>query len=303
MIDGVQRCPNLTPAVFKESLTFRACEGDVLLSAFPLSGAKWVQYIIQLILKHGEPIASNQEFVQGVRSIDHTNAREWKSPLPMRLYSTRLPLRRDTMNPEAKYICVARNPWDSCVSFFHRVTDLSVYRFQDGTFEEFFDSFLEDSFGLETYIDVVAEGYALKGEPNVFFVTYEELHKDAKTVVLRLASFLGERYAKALEGNAAMLRSVLDLSTAESMRDVLVVTMRAKGDGSSVNSKSGYRGDKSKYTLVRNAQVGEWKEYMTPNHLRRLEAKIRQAGDRAAFMELWEDIAAEASSIAGSLPK
>lgn len=302
VIDGVQRCPNLTPAVFRESLTYRAREGDVILSSFPLAGAKWVQYLIQLIFKHGEPIRSYEEFARGVRSIDHTNAREWKSVLPMRLFSTRMPLQRDMMNPEAKYVCVVRNPWDSCVSFFHRVTDLSNYRFQDGTFDEFFDSYLEDSFGLQSYIDVVAEGYALKDEPNVFFVTYEELHKDTRAIVLRLSYFLGEQYAGALKGDTSLLEKILEQSTADRMRDVMVVTMRPKPDGSTVTSKTGYRGDHSRYTMVRSARVGEWKEYMSPHHLRRLEAKLRQAGQKAAFMSLWEAIRAETAGVSGSDP-
>lgn len=302
LIDGVQRCPNLTPAVFRESLTFKAREGDVLVSWYPMAGGKWVQYIIALILKQGEPITSYEELARGVRSIDHTNAREWKSALPMRLFSTRMPLRRDLMNPEAKYVCIARNPWDSCVSFYHRVSDLSNYRFQEGTFDEFFDSFLEDSFGLENFLDVVAEGYVLKDEPNVFFVTYEELHKNTQAVVVRLARFLGEQYSTALEGDASLLQKILDQSTGEHMRDVMVVSMRPKPDGSTVNSKTGYRGDKSKYSMVRSGRIGEWKEYMGPHHLQRLEAQLRQAGDKASFMELWEDIRAEAAGVSGERP-
>ncbi|XP_077534738.1 sulfotransferase 1C4-like [Haemaphysalis longicornis] len=238
VIDGVQRCPNLTVAVFSESLTFRACPGDVLLSSYPMAGGKWVNCIIQLILNHGQPIATFEEFARGVRSLV-------KSPLPMRLFSTGMPPQQDTMNSGSMYVCVVRNPWDSCVSLYRMVADMSNYRFQDGTFHEFFDSFLEDSFGFQTYLDVVAEGFALKDLPNVLFATYEDLQKDAETVVLGLARFLDERYAVGWEGNASLLGIILELSSALRMKDVTVATMRRKADRIAVSSKAGYRGDKS----------------------------------------------------------
>ncbi|KAH9378106.1 hypothetical protein HPB48_000199 [Haemaphysalis longicornis] len=226
VIDGVQRCPNLSLPVFSESLMFRACPGDVLLSSYPMAGGKWVNCIIQLILKHGEPIATFEQFARGVRSLDHTNDREWESPLPMRLFSTGMPAQRDTMNSGSKYVCVVRNPWDSCVSLYRMVADMSNYRFLDGTFHEFFGSFLEDSFGFQTYLDVVAEGFALKDEPNVLFAAYEDLQKDAETVGLGLARFLNERYAVGWEGNASLLGIILELSSALRMKDVTVATMR-----------------------------------------------------------------------------
>ncbi|KAL3257038.1 hypothetical protein MRX96_046545 [Rhipicephalus microplus] len=67
----------------------------------------------------------------------------WKPSLPLCLFATHLPLRKDSMNQDAKYVYVARNPWDMCVSDFHHTSSLDVYRFRSGTFEEFFDAFLE----------------------------------------------------------------------------------------------------------------------------------------------------------------
>ncbi|KAL1447229.1 hypothetical protein MTO96_044348, partial [Rhipicephalus appendiculatus] len=76
------------------------------------------------------------------------------------------------------YVYVARNPWDVCVSLFHMVTNISIFRFEDGTFDEFFEWFLDRDFGYGSYFDHVAAGYALKDKSNVLFLTYEQLKRE-----------------------------------------------------------------------------------------------------------------------------
>ncbi|KAH7959297.1 hypothetical protein HPB49_010142 [Dermacentor silvarum] len=171
IIDGVPRCAWLTPELFQKGLSFRAADGDVVQSTFPKSATHWIQYITQLIINGGEHIDTYHDFVCNYRAIEYMDFADWKPVLPVRLLMTHLPLYRETMNEKSKYIYVARNPWDVCVSLFHMVTDLSVYQFQDGTFEEFFEAFVEGDVGYGSYFEHVAAGYALKNEPNVFFAT------------------------------------------------------------------------------------------------------------------------------------
>lgn len=298
MVDGVQRCPNLSIDIFEENKHFKARDGDLVQCSYPMCGTYWINYITILILRRGEPLSSANDLNKCVRSIDHVkNVHLWEPDfLSKRMLITRVSLRREAMNPAAKYICVARNPWDVCVSFYHRATDLSPYRFQDGTFDEFFDSFLEDSFGLRGYIDVVGANYALRNEPNVFFVTYEELKMNTRDVVLRLAGFLGQTYREQLEMDESLLEKILNLSSPEVMRDLMVVAMRQKEGGDVVNSKTGYKGDMKKFCVVRKAAVGQWKEYLSPDKLARIEAKIQEAGETASFMQMWNGIRAEAFS-------
>ncbi|XP_077535492.1 3-alpha-hydroxysteroid sulfotransferase-like [Haemaphysalis longicornis] len=303
LIDGVPRGANFNPEVFRESLKFRARPGDVLQSTYPKCGTKWVQYITQLILREGEPIRDYDDYFRNIRSVEYTNDREWKAALPLRTYLTHLPLRPEMMDDGAKYVYVARNPWDVCVSFYDMVSDLSVYRFQDGTFEEFFEAFLAGDFGFGSYFEHVASAYAMRERPNVFFFTYEELKGNTRDTVLRLAQFLGERYGR-LFGDASngMLDTLLERSSADQMRSVMVVRMEkdetsgwyAQVKQNNVTSKRGYQGDGNKYTVVNKGRVGGWKEMFTADQLRRLEAKIVEEGEKASFMALWESMRAEA---------
>ncbi|KAL1474883.1 hypothetical protein MTO96_037690 [Rhipicephalus appendiculatus] len=281
---------------------FALPRGDVVQSTYPKSGTHWMQYITQLILNGAKPITSYEELTRNFRAIEYMDTEGWVSPMPARLFTTHLPLNRDAINEEAKYIYVARNPWDVCVSQFRMTKDLSTSKFEDGTFEEFFEPFIEGDLGYGSYFDHVASGYALKEEQNVFFVTYEDLKRDTKGEVLRLASFLGESYGEVLRNDSQMLENIVELSKPEHMRKFIVVNLNANESQEwndllvkkKITSKEGYYGDKSKYAVVKEAKVGGWKEYFTPDLLARFEKKIQEEGDKASFMELWEDIRKEA---------
>ncbi|KAK8765573.1 hypothetical protein V5799_031817 [Amblyomma americanum] len=177
IIDGVPRCPFLDLEIFRKNYSFRAAKGDVVLSTYPKSGTNGMQYIIQLIVK-GCVQMNCAEFTRDVRSIENMHCANWKPTLLLRTFITHLSLRPETMNEEAKYVYVPRNPWDVCVSMFRLLTHVSIYRFQDGKLEDFFEAFIESDLGYGDYFDHVASGYALKHEPNVFFGTYEELKMD-----------------------------------------------------------------------------------------------------------------------------
>lgn len=308
VIDGIPRCVGADPDSLRKALKFRAGAGDVVQSTYPKSGTNWVQYITQLILKGGDAVLSFEEYSSNYRPLEYVNFEDWKSPLPLRTFITHLPLSRDSITEQGKYVYVARNPWDVCVSFFHMATNLSTHKFQDGTFEEFVDAFLAGDFGYGDYFEHVASGYALKNEPNVFFVTYEQLKSDTRGVVLRLAHFFGERYGKALEDDEGLLEKLLERSTPDYMRSIVVVDFSGNPNEDwnemisrlQTTCKEGYEGDANKYALVRKAKVGGWKEYFTPELLRRMEAKIRQAEKTSSFMELWADIRKEAVQAAQS---
>ncbi|KAH9378081.1 hypothetical protein HPB48_006643 [Haemaphysalis longicornis] len=308
MIDGELVCPWLDPATYRKNRFFRAADGDLMQSTHPKCGTHVVQYITQLILKGGDRIETYSDFTSNTRVVEYMQSGDWTPTLPVRTLYTHRPLFRETMNPAAKYVFVARNPWDCCVSQFQMITNMSVYRFQDATFEEFVDAFLAGEVGYGSYFDHMSLGYDLKDEPNVFFMTYEELLKDKRGMVLKLAHFIGEKYGKALEDDEEKLENVLKWSKPEHMRKVIVFDFKRNDDLGSegwddlfertrVTCKHGYEGDETKYALVQKCKVGGWKELFTPALLARFEKKIQDEGDNAAFMELWQDMREEAKAI------
>ncbi|KAL1468953.1 hypothetical protein MTO96_041141 [Rhipicephalus appendiculatus] len=65
IIDGVPRNLMIRPDALPKVLQFRALAGDLVQSTFPKSGTHWMMYIVQLILRDAEPMASYEEFHKG----------------------------------------------------------------------------------------------------------------------------------------------------------------------------------------------------------------------------------------------
>ncbi|KAH9378363.1 hypothetical protein HPB48_010655 [Haemaphysalis longicornis] len=308
VIDGVQADPHCDPVLFREAMNYRAQMGDIVQFTYPKSGTHWVAYIIQLILSRGQPVATYEDFTANVRYMGIVDFKRWKPTLPFRLFITHQPPCQQQMNDEAKYVYVARNPWDVCVSFFHMATNVAGYRFQDGMFAEFLDAFLAGECGNGSYFDHIAFGYALKDKPNVLFVTYEELHADLRSAVLRLADFLGKEYSRDMKENEELLRTILERCTAEYMRPVLVINYRENRNPEwqeallrvKANCRDGHGGDATKYSYVREGKVGAWKDHFNAEQLRLMEEKIRQE-ERASSVidQLWGGIREEAAAMSG----
>ncbi|XP_050022726.1 sulfotransferase 1B1-like [Dermacentor andersoni] len=306
IIDGIPRSPNCDPDLLRAALEFRAQKGDLVLSTYPKSGTHWMMYIIQLILKEGEPVSSFDEFMHNLRVLGVVEFDTWKPTLPLRLFATHLPLSTTTMNKDAKYVYVARNPWDLCVSSFHMITTFDIYRFRDGTFEELFDAFLEgDCAGQGSYFDHVASGYALRDQPNLFFVTYEELKTDTRSVILRLARFLGDDYGDKLEKQEELMQDIVDRCASENMKHILAPESQGHADrdwyneterSMSANSRISVENSKQ-FSYVRKGDVGGWQRYFTRDQLRRLEARIKQLEEHSRVMDLWMDTRAAALKI------
>ncbi|XP_037276075.1 sulfotransferase 2B1 isoform X1 [Rhipicephalus microplus] len=303
IIDGVPRCPFMTAESLRQGLGFVACKGDLLQVSYPRSGTHWVQYITQLILKEGEPVDTYEQFMEGAKFIEYfSGIDDCKPGTLVRTLCTHLPLRKEKLNPEAKYVYVARNPWDVCVSLYHHERNISAFRFEEGAFDDFLEVFLTGELGYGFYFDHVKAGYALKDEPNVFFVTYEELTRDTRGTIIRLARFIGERYGEILEQvGEERLNEILKRSSARNMKDIMVFNLRENPDPGlqkrlkelNAFSKAAHKGDVKRHEVLRKAEIGGWKEHFSPEQLQRMEATIKEMTRGSDVMDLWKDIRQE----------
>ncbi|KAK8757248.1 hypothetical protein V5799_000050 [Amblyomma americanum] len=306
LIDGIPRDVHYNAELWRDGLKFIPEKGDLVVLSYPKAGTHWILYIVQLILKRGQPVSSNEEFRENMRYLGAAELKGWTPRLPLRLLQTHLLPRKESISADAKYIYIVRNPWDVAASFFNMVTSMSIYHFQDGSFEEFLDAFLSnDVAGHGNYFDHLVSGHDIKDEPNVFFVCYEDLIEDTQGTILKLARFLGEDYANELQENEQLLQKLLERCAAENMREVMVenfdvISVPGLNDlKENITCKDGYNGDSSKYCLVRKAKVGSWKEYFSPEQLRRMEAAIRRTEEISPAMDLWRSMRGEAVAASG----
>ncbi|KAH7959652.1 hypothetical protein HPB49_012766 [Dermacentor silvarum] len=112
LIDGIPRDPKYDAELFRSSLDFRARSQDLVLFTYPKSGTNWLMCIIQCILNGGEGVRMSEELTDNMRFLGSMDFEEWQPGLPLCLLVTHLSPRRNTMNKQAKYVYLARNPYE-----------------------------------------------------------------------------------------------------------------------------------------------------------------------------------------------
>ncbi|CAN8009840.1 unnamed protein product [Ixodes pacificus] len=295
LIDGIRRSPFLKPSVVREALKYRPRDGDIVLVTYAKGGSHWTQRIIQLLLDRGDGASTYSDFVRRTPVLEYHGAAVVDDMPPPRFFRTHLQLLRHNFNDKAKYVYVARNPWDTCVSLYHYTRRLPKHQFEDGAFDDFFEAFVTGELGYGEYFDHVLHGYARKDDPNVFFSTYEELKADAPGMVLKLAYFLGEEYGTMLEGSEETFREVLMKSSFEFMSRVLQpreeefsAVFESSFSLAEKLSSSGPEGSKEDdFRLFRKGKVNDWEELFSPDHIQRMQARIDQMTEGTDLMSLW----------------
>ncbi|KAH6926204.1 hypothetical protein HPB50_015816 [Hyalomma asiaticum] len=92
---------------------------------------------------------------------------------------------------EAKYVYIAGNPYDTCVSFYYRTKDIPFYQFRGKSFGEFLELFLQGRVEYGDYLENVVAWYKHANDSSILFLTYEELKKDTPLSVHKIAAFMG----------------------------------------------------------------------------------------------------------------
>ncbi|CAN8004851.1 unnamed protein product, partial [Ixodes hexagonus] len=263
--------------------------------SFPRSGSHWLQQILQLILRKGESASSYLEFTRQSPYLENRVPEGMESPRLLRTHSS---MDRIQLNSKAKYLYVARNPWDCCVSCYHFVREIPACQFQDGSFDDFLDAFLEGQSSFGDYFDHVISGYKRRKEPNVFFITYEELQKDIECSVLRLARFLGEDYEQTLKDHRDILQSILEKSSTVFMKNLMRTNPKEMRKAllelpgtlaPSEESTEENRNDSTVVNILRQGTVGDWRKYFSEDGMKKMRAKIDEKTRESDFMTLWGD--------------
>jgi len=160
---------------------------DVFIVTHPRSGTTWMQMILYQLTTDGSMdfphIAEYCPWFE--RSVRSATAFETR-PSP-RLFKSHLPHPKIPKGP-CRYIYVARNGKDVAVSQYHLDR---TYNGFEGTFDEFFERFLKGKTSFGSWFDHVKGWWRHRNDPNVLFLTYEELSRDLEGCVRLVADFIG----------------------------------------------------------------------------------------------------------------
>ncbi|GBN77502.1 Sulfotransferase 1C2, partial [Araneus ventricosus] len=165
---------------------------------------------------------------------------------------------------QAKYIYVARNPKDCCVSYFHHTKNLPQHGFK-GDFDEYFELFLSGKVDYGDYFDHLMEWYEHRNDPNVLFMTYEQIQEDTETSVLKMASFIDdEKYAEPLRKDRQILNNILEFSSFQYMKEAAKkrIDVIASMTDDEIQNSDLPDGEKRRYSRIRQ-EVANRKELNT----------------------------------------
>ena len=206
-VDGVI-VPRMTPGRREELKAYPLRSGDVFIATYPRSGTTWTQHIVRLLRSGGVDDGTVLDVAVpwlDVLGADYGNALRYdiKSadllPSPRSL-KTHLPYDLVPGGPPhttpAKYIYVARNPKDVCVSYWHFTrSQVSTYvpGVEDLPWEQHVRHFL-DSTGIPGrfggWFDHVCQWWEHRTEPNILFLKYEDMKREPRKKIEAIAEFI-----------------------------------------------------------------------------------------------------------------
>ncbi|HBE20437.1 MAG TPA: sulfotransferase [Cyanobacteria bacterium UBA11149] len=263
-------------ACFESGLNYTPQSGDNFIVTYPKCGTTWAQHIVWMLQNDGQALPLGKNINLEVPHLEEVGA-EFVAAIPSpRFIKTHLPYSFTPYSPDAKYIYIARNPFDCVVSFYYHTQGfVKHYDFADGTFDEFFELFIEGEVDWGDYFDHLLSWYEHRHQPNILFTTYEAMKKDPKQQIIEMAKFLGNSYLEKVK-NLEILHSILEHTSFTKMS-------QEQSRWSSLRSPE-------MTPFIRKGEIGDWQNHFSQNQVARLTDKFRKKTAGIGIENLWPEL-------------
>jgi hypothetical protein len=263
---------------FESGQRYQASRGDTFVVSYPKCGTTWVQYIVYLLEQGGRPLAAGQRLDDVFPHLEEVGAERVRELPQPRLIKTHLAFERTPWSAQAKYVYVARNPFDCAVSFYHHTRGfVRHYDFAHGEWDAFFECFVRGEVDFGDYFDHLLSWWPRRAEPNVLFLTYERMLAAPAAAVQAIAVFLGGRAADLVRAPQRLEGVVRDSDFAHMRRDQERWSSARPADMPA---------------FVRKGVSGDWRSHFSAEQARRLAEKFRARTAATGIEELWPELAA-----------
>ncbi|KAI8032130.1 Cytosolic sulfotransferase 5 [Camellia lanceoleosa] len=214
---------------------FESRDDDIFLTSSIKIGTTWLKALCFSIIhgrknvdvkvdeeeedKEDDPLVKNtpSSCVQTIENeVYMTNPTPDLSGMPSpRLFHTHFPysaLPDSIKNSECKIVYITRNPKDTMVSMWHFFNSVRTPEQGPYPFDRAFESFCDGLYPFGPFFDHVLVYWeaSLKKSDKILFLRYEEIKRDPKGLVKRLASFLGRPFVNEEEVEKVLRRCSLD---------------------------------------------------------------------------------------------
>ncbi|KAG0415848.1 hypothetical protein HPB47_006989 [Ixodes persulcatus] len=301
-IEGLYLSYYFPDAHVRSTLAYKPQPGDVFIVSYPKCGTTWTQNLVLHIFSGGISPRDRDEFQAKTPFLEASGA-ECIAYMPRPgAMKTHLPFHKQPYSDQAKYLYVTRNPYDCCVSYYYHTRAFPAYFFQDGTFDEFFDMFIEGRCEYGDYFDHLLSWYGHRHDRNVLFLTYEGLKRDTEGWVLKMADFLGNDYGEKLRSDPFLARSIVEASGVENMKKLFNESLKSRKyapppPSGKVQKREDVGDEVLKDVLekpitgdfVRKGVVGDWRNHFSREQVERMKRWIALKTAGSDVMQLWKD--------------
>ncbi|KAM3284495.1 cytosolic sulfotransferase 5 [Capsicum chacoense] len=308
-MNGFWTLPEFVPYAVRVLNEFKPLPSDVILASFPKTGTTWLKSLLPSIIWRSSKESSslvnhhphdlvrylefpgsppwlsssspNGELISSSSSGgNHHHDEEITDPTRRRIFATHLPYQHlenklDTNKP-CRVVYITRNPKDTLVSMWHFVNKTKGPEEHDWQLEDAQNTFCSGIFPFGPYYDHVMgfKKASLEKPHNIFFITYEELMTDPIVHVKRLAEFLGCPFADDQEESVLEVEKIVKSCSFESMTSQEV----NKSEDFTSWTPVAYN------AFFRKGGIGDHKNYLDANTIKRIDALTREKFHAAGFM-------------------
>ncbi|OWF44128.1 sulfotransferase family cytosolic 1B member 1-like [Mizuhopecten yessoensis] len=224
-------------------------DGDVLIASYPKAGTHWMYDILHMLINgknNFEEIFRILDF-EAMESIDMA-----KTPrhFATHFYPKHLP--KEFLKNKGKLVYVYRNPKDSAVSFYTCVKRLNAPKAKNynGKWEDFIENYSKGKAVYNSWFEhAKAWQKFMMDNPDypVFVISFEEMKKDLRSSIGRLADFIGvEHESTFLDEVTRRCEFISVIQEKTNMSDKMKDISR---DG--------------KNPFYRKGEVGDWRNWFT----------------------------------------
>ena len=162
--------------------------------------------------------------------------------------------------PNMRVIQTLRNPKDTLVSFYHHARSDGMLGCFNGTWDQYFEAFKRKQLAWGDYFEVNSSWLKFNQDrPNSLILRYEEMKKDHRNHVIKIAKFLGYDLAD------STIDLIVKNSTVEEMAKKFVAL--EKNDATWKSERSHF---------IRKGQVGDWVNYFSKEQSEYIDQKCQE---------------------------